>query len=253
MYPAGVANKEFLLRSLKVCHDQLLTLRMNEQVWQALIGQVKRYPELGRPGEFLRFVAMTHQTTMAVGLRRVTDDGKETHSFLRVLQAIAERQFVIRRRDYALLFGTSREAIRRGEADFARIIGSAGAEFPATIAEKHRHQLVRIVDPIRSWVDQRVAHNDRRPLRFNTPRVRHLRHAWNGCWAVYRYYTALMQATSVEKWPSMLLPVSWNKVLTQPWFVDVEQHLGLQMPLESGNALVDVRRAHFRRRGKDSW
>lgn len=247
-----MADKNHLLRSLKVCRDQLLTLRSNEQMWNALYGQLRFYPELGHPGDFLHFVAMSHQTTMAVGIRRVTDDDKRTHSLVRVLQILASRQFVVRRNDYARLFGTTKAAIKRGKEDFARVIGSTSAEFPPAIAEKHRVQLLRIVSPVRAWVDQRIAHNQRR-LRIDVPRVRHLRHAWNACWEIYRFYTLLLEATTVEKRPSILLHVGWNKVLTQPWFFDQEEHLGLQMPLKSGNAFVDVRREYRKQRGKDAW
>lgn len=207
--------------------------------------QLKIRPELGNPEDVFRFITMSHQTTMALGLRRMIDRGKNARSLYRVLTAIAEKHLVVRRCDYARRFGNDQESIARGKAAFHALVGRKCSEYPADLAKKHRTQLRRLVLRVADWVDRRIAHND--PQEVSVPKLLHLRHAWKACWVIHCRYLDALTGTTTTVVDNLLLSPNWQQPLTVPWFLGEAHRVGSQERVNYGDDLVDRVRGHRRR------
>src|SRR4051794_4020240 len=89
---------------LETLTTQVLSLRMDQRIWQELQAMITANPEIQRASEFYRWAKDMYVSGMAMSVRRQTDDDSRSVSFYRFLKLLKGNPSLVSRRRYRALF-----------------------------------------------------------------------------------------------------------------------------------------------------
>jgi hypothetical protein len=135
----------------------LASLRANQQRWRDYTAMVEANPLIQTPASFHGWLGDLYSTTQAVGIRRRADHDGRSVSLARLLFRMAEHPKVLSRDRFV----RERLAEWREEADgwFDDVVGRGDSLDPA-VPRRELQTLKQKVDPIRRYVNKRLAHLD---------------------------------------------------------------------------------------------
>lgn len=195
---------------------QVTQLFKQRQIYYEVREIVQNNPRAHEPGDFFYWLSVWYSSSMAVAVRKQSDQSPNSISFRRLLADIKDHPEVISRTRFKQLFVYGREGL--ADLDFDRYVG-AGREFIDTaVVEKEIGELEAKTDKIRRYVNKRVAHHDKKEF-DDVPKYSDLDEAIDFIGTLYKRYFFIFRCAS----PGELLPdrgYDWKKVFRHPWLTN---------------------------------
>jgi hypothetical protein len=188
-------------------------LVVSKRTYEATGEIVRKNSAVQSPGHFHDWLSRNYGLAAASGVRRLTDQRRDSVSLKRLLQEMSTAPQVLNRRSFIALY---QPAVRHiGERSFDRITGVRGsAHFPKSIIDKDLMKLDRAVKRIRRFVDTRLAHLDQKNNFRKLPTFNDVSAAVDLIYALSKKYYFVLKA--IEK-PEPVIEDNWTDVFKQPW------------------------------------
>lgn len=165
-----------LLADFQRLWEQVVDLTHVDDVFWQVLAILKDHPELGKAEHptFQEWMLDCYVAKIVVGLRTLVDKDTRSYSFIHLLDKMESNcSKFSRARHYLVCSGTPAGFV---DEWFDRIAGAGDLHVPASRFQALRSLLVNEVDPLKQFVDQKVAHLDRQPMP-SAPTTDHVRSA----------------------------------------------------------------------------
>lgn len=154
--------------------DDLITVAWNRQIYRGISEIVAANHDIPESG-FFEFFGEAYAASQSVAIRRQLDADRRAESFGRLLRQIARQPSVLTRDHYLGHYHDDHARLWGEQIWDTRWGGTVGTHVDSDIVEGDLESLRSAAEPIKHYVDQHIAHRDRR--RSEPPTFADLDHA----------------------------------------------------------------------------
>jgi hypothetical protein len=210
---------------LKVLHDQILRLRLDERVWEEVQGMIKANPDLHRPSQFYRWMRDMYVSGMAMAIRRLADHDSRSISFYRFLKLLKGNPSLVSRKRYRNLFPGNDPLIERLaelglsakehiDHEYDGVIGEGKQQPTREDIQAELDALERLTSRFVTFADKVIAHHDETKP-DDLPRFSEVDKALKFFEGLVQKYTLLFHATSTSM--TVAFQYDWKAIFRVPW------------------------------------
>jgi hypothetical protein len=224
-------TREELIQWLRTLQDQVLSLRLNQQIFKSVWHLIETNPELqARQSHLYGWIHNMYAEGMAMAVRRLCDSDERTISLVRFLTFVKSDPTVISRNAYAALFPEDtinhpalpkevRLALRNHviNTGYDKLVGENAAAPDKRQLGKEIGELKRLAATIIGYAHKRIAHHDVDPPK-SFPTLEEIDSVIDLAAKIIQKYLALFEAVHNEM-DSVVMQYDWMAPLRVPWLV----------------------------------
>jgi hypothetical protein len=200
---------------LDVLGNEVINLYTQRHIYNEVRKILEENPKVQEPDDFFFWVSVWYSSSMAVAIRKLADNDKNSISFRNLLEGVRNNPRVVSRARFKQLFvdGNYREFL--ADADFDRYIGNGNEYINLSVVQNEVDELVLKTSKLKHYVDKRIAHHDKAEFTA-IPKYSDLDEAIDFLGSLYKRYFLIFRCASHDD----LLPnwgYDWKKVFRYPW------------------------------------
>jgi hypothetical protein len=210
---------------LKILHEQVLRLRLDERVWEEVQAIIHANPALHRNSEFYRWMQDMYVSGIAMAIRRQTDDDSRSISFYRFLKLLKGNPSLVSRQRYRRLFPGDDPMIERLkelglntkehiDEEYDRFVGAGKQQPTSEDIEVEIEQLQQVTAKFVAFADKVIAHHDQNKP-DELPKFAEVHDAIKFFERLIQKYTLLFLATSTSM--EVTFQYDWKAIFRVPW------------------------------------
>lgn len=211
-----------LIEWIEIIMKDVQGLLLDQFIFCELQKIVRENPRFAQsPGLFTQWMASGFAQASAVGIRRHAKysekdkkNDKTNISLMRFLTEVKNDHKLISRQYYLELYKPANAPIIIGERDFDKVAGVGVDYLPQDRIEKHIDELKSAVDAVETYVDRRIAHNDRRAS--DIPTFGDLSAALATMEKLVMLYVRLLKGPSYDRLLP-IIPYDWTAIFRFVW------------------------------------
>ena len=191
---------------------ELVQLVWSKSVYLDWYKIVTDNPEISQNNHFWEWLEKNHVESTLMGIRRQTDSGSHAISMIKLIRDIEKNSSLLNRVFYQSLYPPELQHL--ADEQFDNILGPKSDHYPQTSAKEDVCSLEILGKSVRSYINRRLAHFDRRP----PSSVGTLDDLHQGITTLETLFSGYRLVLKAESGP--LLPIveyDWKAIFSVPW------------------------------------
>jgi hypothetical protein len=202
---------------LQIVTSHVGRLMLDRTIWRATRDMLEANPGFENPPFFFHWITERYHATQALGVRRQMDaDQVHQQTMGRLLVTLEQGAHHLTRDWFVSMYRDDLWMKELGNRDFDRFAGPGGDTVPSSWFAELRSSLRMKVDPIRVFVNRRVAHIDGRDV--TTPLVHEVDEAIDALSAATIDLSLLLNAAGLLS-PEPTMQFNWAEGMDLPWWI----------------------------------
>lgn len=213
---------------IEVIFQHITELYHDRAIWHQLRDILIENKDVPEPWFFLDWTSRLWASSMAVGIRRLSDTRSDVVSLARLIKDVEKHPGVLTRDHHRGLYRASylnqAHLLRMADESYDTLLGHGQDELTSSAISEDLIELTASARSVRHHVNKYVAHTDDQ-VGPTTTTYADLDHALDGAWKLYHRYSLLVTGSA----PSRQVPVmqeDWTKPFLVAWCPN-DRRLGL--------------------------
>ena len=185
-----------------------------QQIFWQLQDVIRNNPVIGRPRAFLDWITRNHVNSIAIGIRRFTDQSDDSITLWRLLYSILENPGVITRSSHVRFYGKRLSGL--GHTSFDNVVGRGKQILPQRMIRKDLREIEDGTARVRRFANKLVAHKTFSPRIRRALTYHEIDDAINVLDRIFCKYYLLLTAKGLST-AKATPQYDWMKVLRIPW------------------------------------
>ncbi|NJN73810.1 MAG: hypothetical protein HC799_13880 [Limnothrix sp. RL_2_0] len=196
--------------------NEVSHLRSSNYLYNETRKMVSANPEINKGNVFYEWLTKNYITNMLMGIRRQLDSGKNTCSLVNLLQDFKKNCNLLNRAQHLSNYQQGWE--RKANQNFDDLAGKNIDVFPVEEIEKDIEKLESIKKKHLKYIDNRIAHYDKRGNVQALGTFKDLEEAILVFDRILNRYSLLVLARKLETRTS--LSSEWKDIFLHPWIIN---------------------------------
>lgn len=195
---------------LDVLDEQILNLHGQRKIYTDVLEMVQTNPPIQEGNVFFSWVAVWYCSSMSVGVRKQSDNDKDSISYRRLLEGIKSNPRVISRTRFKNSFVDGNYSEWDANLCFDQIVGPGLEYLDLNIVQNEIDELAAKTSKLTTYVNKRVAHHDKNEFTA-VPKFTDLNDAIDHLGNLHRRYHGIFRCLSLDHLTPTFM-YDWTKV-----------------------------------------
>jgi AbiU2 len=202
-------------RWIDVLYNKTANLYIQRHVYYEVREIIRNNPNIQEPTDFFFWASVWYSSSMAVAIRQLADNDKDTISYRKLLEGIKLHPKIISRSRFKQNFKYPKEFL--ADYDFDRYVGAGREHIDPAVVQQEINDLKIKTGKLTTYVNHRIAHHNKHEF-TDIPQYSDLDEAIDFLGELYKRYHLIFRCSSIDD--SNFLPpwgYDWKKVFRYPW------------------------------------